>query len=175
MDKKFYYFYALIAALMLLLPFSASYAEEGEPIPVKKLADVSEMEIKTEPLVIQTADGRAEVFQIEKAADPKSRERGLMDRHSMDKNEGMLFLFDDEEVRYFWMKNTYIPLDMLFISADGTIAHIHHNARPQDETPISSKAPVSAVLEIKGGVSRELDIKEGDKVLSKAFGNTLAH
>jgi uncharacterized membrane protein (UPF0127 family) len=118
-----------------------------------------------EPLVIH-AGGSAYKFEVEIAATPEDRERGLMFRKALSANAGMLFVYPNEQPVAFWMKNTLIALDMLFLKADGSIAHIAHNAVPLDETPIESGAAVMAVLEVKGGTADALGIKEGDWVES---------
>lgn len=116
-----------------------------------------------EPLVIH-AGGSAYKFEVEVVTTPETRAQGLMFRKAMPTNAGMLFIYPGEQAVSFWMKNTLIPLDMLFVKADGSIAHIAHNAVPMDETPIDSGAAVKAVLEINGGTANALGIKEGDKV-----------
>jgi uncharacterized membrane protein (UPF0127 family) len=116
-----------------------------------------------EPLVIH-AGGSAYKFEVEVVTTPETRAQGLMFRKAMPPNAGMLFIYPGEQAVSFWMKNTLIPLDMLFVKADGSIAHIAHNAVPMDETPIDSGASVKAVLEINGGTANALGIKEGDKV-----------
>jgi hypothetical protein len=103
-------------------------------------------------------------FEVELATTEDQRERGLMFRKTMAVNAGMLFVYPSEQSVAFWMKNTLIPLDMLFIKADGSIAHIAANAVPEDETPIPSVAPVLAVLEINGGTAAALGIREGDHI-----------
>ena len=118
-----------------------------------------------EPLVIH-AGGSAYKFEVEVVSTPEGREQGLMFRKSMAANAGMLFVYPDEQPVAFWMKNTLIALDMLFLKADGSIAHIAHNAVPLDETPIESGAAVKAVLEVNGGTAAALGIKEGDRVES---------
>ncbi|HVY98989.1 MAG TPA: DUF192 domain-containing protein [Dongiaceae bacterium] len=115
------------------------------------------------PLIIH-AGGSAYKFEVELATTPAEREQGLMFRKTLAPNAGMLFLYPDEQPVAFWMKNTLIPLDMLFLRADGSIVRIAPNAVPLDETPIPSNAPVKAVLEVKGGTAAALGIKEGDKV-----------
>jgi uncharacterized membrane protein (UPF0127 family) len=119
--------------------------------------------VRAEPLVIH-AGGSAYKFEVEVVSTPADRERGLMFRKSLGANAGMLFLYPAEAPVAFWMKNTLIPLDMLFLKADGSIAHIAHNAVPLDETPIESGAPVKAVLEVNGGTTAALGIKDGDRV-----------
>ena len=123
-------------------------------------------------LTIQTADG-PRVFHIELALYPKDQEQGLMNRKSMPQDAGMLFVFNDVDKRVFWMKDTLIPLDMLFIDKDGRINHIHHMARPLDETQITSLRPAKAVLEVNGGITDTLGIKEGDKIIHPVFRNQL--
>ena len=116
-----------------------------------------------EPLVIHTG-GSAYKFEVEVVTTPETREQGLMYRKAMAANAGMLFIYPGEQPVSFWMKNTLIPLDMLFLKADGRIAHIAHKAVPMDETPIDSGAAVKAVLEVNGGTANALGIKEGDRV-----------
>jgi uncharacterized membrane protein (UPF0127 family) len=116
-----------------------------------------------QPLTIH-AGGSTYKFEVELATTPAEREQGLMFRKSMPSNAGMLFLYPSEQQVAFWMKNTLIPLDMLFLKADGSIARIAHDAVPLDETPIPSNAEVKAVLEVNGGTAAALGIKEGDKV-----------
>ena len=118
---------------------------------------------RAEPLVIHTG-GSAYKFEVEVVTTPDTRAQGLMFRKSMAANAGMLFIYPGEQAVSFWMKNTLIPLDMLFLKADGSIAHIAHNAVPMDETPIDSGAAVKAVLEVNGGTANALGIKEGDRV-----------
>jgi len=125
-------------------------------------------------LTIVTSDGREHPFDIELAITPQQQAKGLMFRESMPENAGMLFLFTEERERSFWMKNTLIHLDLIFIKADGTIHHIRENAIPRDLTSIKSNGPVSAVLEINGGRSAELGIEPGDTVRHRFFTNKLA-
>ncbi|MBN2301584.1 MAG: DUF192 domain-containing protein [Lentisphaerae bacterium] len=104
------------------------------------------------------------VFEIVVADTPESRERGLMFVRNLPENRGMLFVFQDEEIRSFWMKNTYIPLDIIFISSKGVIVDIKPNAVPLDESPIVSIAPAKYVLEIGGGLATKYHIRAGDSV-----------
>lgn len=103
-------------------------------------------------------------FTVELVDTPESRAQGLMYRQELAPDAGMLFDFLDERPVSFWMRNTYIPLDMLFISADGVVRTIHVNARPHDPTSIPSQVPVQFVLEIPGGRTQELGIEPGDTV-----------
>jgi uncharacterized protein len=103
-------------------------------------------------------------FHLEIADDNAERERGLMFRQSLAPDAGMLFDFKEEREVAFWMQNTLIPLDMVFIGADGLVDTIHVNARPLDTTSISSLVPVQFVLEIAGGRSVEIGLAKGDKM-----------
>ena len=111
--------------------------------------------------VLQTATGSYS-FTIEIADTGAEQQRGLMFRQELAPDAGMLFDYGSERKVSFWMQNTYSPLDMIFIGADGIVKHIHENAKPLDPTSISSRVPVRFVLEIPGGRSAEIGLKEGD-------------
>ncbi len=121
----------------------------------------------TVPLSIETAKG-ARTFRVEVARTPEEQAKGLMYRTALAPDAGMIFPFDPPRPASFWMRNTYIPLDMLFIRADGTIAVIAANTTPLSLAPVESGEPVAAVLEIAGGRSAALGIREGDRVRWKA-------
>ena len=110
------------------------------------------------------------VFTVEIADTEAAREKGLMYRKRLPPGEGMLFNFHTEQPVGFWMKNTYIPLDMIFIRRDGRILSIAENAEPLSERVISSGGPVLAVLEVSGGTARKLGIAPGDRVANPIFG-----
>lgn len=129
---------------------------------------------KVEKLSILRADGQKIDLDVEIADTLESRTIGLMFRKSMPRNAGMLFLFEREEPRAFWMKNTLIPLDMIFVRSDGSIVNIAEKAIPHDETPVPSTGPAIAVLEINGGRAAELGLKAGDVIHYKSFNNGLA-
>jgi len=116
-----------------------------------------------ERLEIASGD-RAHVFQVEVMKTPEQRSKGLMFRQFLADDRGMLFDFEREEPVAMWMRNTYIPLDMLFIRANGVVHRVHERAQPLDETTIPAGAPVRYVLEIGGGVAAKLGIKAGDTV-----------
>jgi uncharacterized protein len=107
---------------------------------------------------------RTHRFTVEVARTPQEQARGLMFRQSLGPAEGMIFPFAPPRPASFWMKNTLIPLDMLFIRADGSIARIAANTVPHSLDPVGVAEPVAAVLEIAGGRAAELGIREGDKV-----------
>jgi len=121
-------------------------------------------------LTIDTGQG-PQRFSIELAITPQQQEQGLMYRQSLPANAGMLFVFPETQAAVFWMKNTLIPLDMLFVAPDGRIADIHERAVPMSEANIVSKVPVKAVLEVNGGTVARLGIKDGDVVHYAIFGN----
>ena len=119
-------------------------------------------------LEIATSSGQ-HAFQVEIAANDASRERGLMDRRYMAPDHGMLFEFVSDEPVSFWMKNTYIPLDMIFISPSGVVTRIAANAEPLSERIIPSGGPCVAVLELNGGTAAAIGLKVGDKVRHPFF------
>jgi uncharacterized protein len=129
-----------------------------------------EIKFKRSSLVVETA-AREIKFDVELALNDVERSRGLMFRDKLGPYEGMLFDFHQEAPVGFWMKNTLIPLDMVFIGGDGTVRHVHANAVPLSTDTIPSQFPVRAVLEINGGSARLLGIKPGDKVKHPIFGN----
>ena len=114
------------------------------------------------PLSITSANG-VHRFTIAVAETPAEQQRGLMFRRSLEPDEGMIFPFDPPQDVSFWMHNTLIPLDIIYIRANGTIARITH-AKAMDDTPLPSGEPIAAVLEIASGRSTELGIRAGDKV-----------
>jgi len=118
--------------------------------------------LEREALTIHSMKG-AQKFLVDIAATPEQQETGLMFRRSLQPNEGMIFPYNPPATVAFWMKNTLIPLDIIFIRADGTIARITL-AKELDLTPLPSGEPIVAVLEIGAGRSAELGIREGDKV-----------
>ena len=142
---------ALLAALFLAWPGAAQAASAVR-----------------EELTVATLAGPHK-FHVEIADDPRERSRGLMFRREMAKEHGMLFDFGSEQPASFWMENTYIPLDMIFIKEDGTIESIAERTTPLSRRSVTSKGPVRYVLEINGGLSDELGIRPGDKVSGPAI------
>ncbi|WP_417450804.1 DUF192 domain-containing protein [Kordiimonas sp.] len=113
--------------------------------------------------VVETPTGRHE-FTVELALDDQQRAHGLMYRETLAPDRGMLFVFDESAPRSFWMRNTYIPLDIIFIRSDGRILNIVRKARPRTDTPRQSVGAAVAVLEIAGGRAAELGIIAGHYV-----------
>jgi len=115
------------------------------------------------PLTGVTAKG-AHTFQVEVAASSREQERGLMFRKSMGPDEGMIFPMNPPRDSAFWMKNTVIGLDIIFIGADHRVLNIAANAVPYDETPLPSVGPAAGVLELNAGRAAEIGLQPGDKV-----------
>ncbi|MGO4715450.1 DUF192 domain-containing protein [Bradyrhizobium sp. 2TAF24] len=122
-----------------------------------------------ESLEIITGAG-VQVFSVEVMRTDEERARGLMFRKSLPDGQGMLFDFNPEQMVSMWMKNTLIPLDMIFIQSDGRILRIAENTQVQSEKIISSGGPVRGVLEVIAGTAKKLGIRPGDKVAHPLFG-----
>ena len=123
--------------------------------------NVPDIEFERDVIYVKTQYD-SHYFNVELANDPMKRQRGLMYRQVMADDAGMLFLFSDERQRSFWMKNTYIPLDIIYISRNGEIVSIAKHTKPHDETPVPSYLPATYVLEVNAGITDRLDIQEGD-------------
>ena len=148
----------LIAALALI-PLAASAQTTAQP------------ELPKEKLVVVTHDGKRHDFNVEMATTQEQQTVGEMFRPTVPADGGMLFDWGTARQSDMWMRNTLAPLDMLFIGPDGTVKHIAENAVPQSLAIISSGGPVRATLEIAAGTAEKLDIRVGDKVLQRVFGN----
>jgi uncharacterized membrane protein (UPF0127 family) len=146
---------------------------------VKLASFVGVIMVAAAPLWATCADDRITIkgdfgqatFAIDVADDARERAQGLMFVEEMPLLSGMLFVYDQPQTVSFWMKNTLIPLDMLFTSPRGEILHIHENAIPGDTTSISGGDGVQMVLEINGGLSSRLGIAVGDVMQHPSFGN----
>lgn len=129
--------------------------------------------VETDPIVF-TKEGELQIHKpsgelvkeldIEIADDDYERETGLMYRESMEDNQGMLFIFDDAAPRFFYMKNTLIPLDIIYFGSDSTIVSFQKNAKPKDLTPLPSGEPAQFVLEVNAGLADEWQLEQGDKL-----------
>ena len=133
------------------------------PVPTASAAELSR-------LTIDSGEG-SHTFSVELATTPDQMALGLMFRQSLAPDAGMLFVYPGEQQVAFWMKNTVIPLDMLFIASDGRIRRIVERTIPLSTTPIPSVDEVRAVLEVNGGTAARLGIKPGDVVHGAALGN----
>ncbi len=121
-----------------------------------------------QPLEIASKGG-VHVFAVELALTPEQQAQGLMYRKELPEGQGMLFDFKREQEATFWMRNTYVPLDMIFIRADGRIHRIAANTVPLSEALVSSGGPVRAVLEVVAGTAKKLGIAPGDRVAHPIF------
>ncbi|MDJ0448003.1 DUF192 domain-containing protein [Methylocystis sp. JR02] len=139
------------------------------PVIILCLAMVgARAEAALERLEIITESGAHE-FQVELADKPSERSKGLMYRKSMPQNQGMLFDFHVEGPVMMWMKNTYIPLDMIFLSRQGVVTRVAANTVPMSEEVISSDGPAYAVIELNAGVADKIGLKAGDQIRHRAF------
>lgn len=125
--------------------------------------------LPTIPLSITTPEMKTYQFVVEVADALDSRRDGLMGRTELAPDRGMIFVFRQKHVLNFWMKNTLIPLDMVFIGDGGRVLKVHENARPHDLTVISSDFPVRWAMELAGGRAKELGITAGSVVTSPAL------
>ena len=124
--------------------------------------------VKSE-LSIITSNGSKYNFLVEVAKTEEEKKIGLMFRKTLAKNAGMLFLYKREALRLMWMKNTFIPLDILFIDKKGVIKRVVKRTIPHSLATISSRQSVLAVLELRGGITSSLEIKKGDRIEHPAF------
>ena len=123
-----------------------------------------------EPLDVVTRDGVRHEFQVEMALTPEQQRVGEMFRKSVPPDGGMLFDWGRPRESQMWMKNTLVPLDMVFINQDGTIRSIAESTVPRSLATVDSRGPVRATLELAGGVTAKLNITVGDKVAGGPFG-----
>jgi len=127
--------------------------------------------LATETLTIVNQHGKRFTFKVEEALTPEQQEIGLMFRKAVPADTGMIFPWDPPQVSEMWMKNTLVPLDMVFIGPHGTIRHIANETVPQSLRVISSHVPVAATLELQGGITAKDDIDVRDKVIAPQFGD----
>jgi uncharacterized membrane protein (UPF0127 family) len=155
------------AALLAAALFGCNAEPQASAVPAAAPETVSASAapsgLPLAPLQIRSG-GRTHSFTVEVAQTPEEQAQGLMFRKRVGPNEGMLFPFNPPKRASFWMKNTLIALDLVFIRSDGTIESIAANAVPHSLDSIFSRGPVVAVLELAGGRAAELGLKEGDQV-----------
>jgi uncharacterized membrane protein (UPF0127 family) len=161
-DLRFGRLLLAVSVLVLAAPAAAA--------PPPKACTAGQAELKPLQGLTLVTDKGAYKFDVEVAATYKRRETGLMCRRSLAPDRGMLFDFGEtaEDVT-FWMRNTLIPLDIVFIRPDGQVLSIARNAHPLDDTPLPAGGPVRAVLEIAGGRAAQIGLMPGDRVLSPIF------
>lgn len=153
--SKFRLLIPIVSAIIILLTIYIIFFRTTEPEWIKE-GEVTFL--KKESLEIITK------IDVEVAVTPQERMQGLMYRSKMDENKGMLFIFEREELQSFWMKNTKISLDIIFIDSNGIINTIHRNTEPYSEESLRSKQPSRFVVEVNGGFCEKNHIKEGDLI-----------
>ena len=153
----------LLLALLVTVP-AIALAQRAEPTGPQP-------ELPKETLVIVTRDGVQHLFHVEMALTTEQQTVGEMFRPHIPEDEGMLFDWKIPRESNMWMRNTVAPLDMIFINADGTIHSIAENTVPESLAVISSRGPVRATLEVAAGTAARLNIRVGDKVRQRIFGN----
>ncbi len=150
MKKTYFIFKCCIIAVCMLFQSSSLFYSKGF--------------CQNEQLIIFDTQGKETCrFSVELATTRKEQARGLMFRKTLDDRTGMFFIFDGEELRHFWMRNTLIPLDMIFIDSNFMVVDIYKDAKPLDEKVISSRKPARYVLEIKAGKAGKCRIRNGTK------------
>ena len=162
MVRKIWLAVAAVVAIIAALGFYLSM-----PQPTAASSQAMRLPVDPTPLIAETAAGERS-FRIEIADDQSERSAGLMFRESMDDDHGMLFVFEDTRPVGFWMKNTPMPLDLLFIGQDGKIRDILPG-EPFSEAQISPREPVRFVLEFKRGTAEKAGIKNGDMLRHPAI------
>ncbi len=160
-----------LLALFAVLPLAAlvpahmqAWAQSPDPTGPQP-------ELPKETLVIATKGGQQHVFNVEMALTADQQTVGEMFRTSVPEYGGMLFDWGTPRTSIMWMKNTLVPLDMVFINSDGTIRSIAENTVPYSLAAIDSRGPVRATLELRGGTTARLKIRVGDTVRQRIFGN----
>lgn len=154
--------YSLLLPLSLMVPACSPQAAENAPAPTQaSVHPVSGLQVI--PLTVTTLGG-THTFRVEVAKTPQEQAKGLMFRTTMGPDEGMLFPYDQPRELSFWMKNTVLSLDLVFIDAQHRVLNIAENATPYSEQSILSAGPGVAVLELNGGRTRQLGIVAGNKV-----------
>ena len=149
----------LLTGVLASLPATLRAQEAMEPLSA----------FPTGALQIRTEGGSVLQFGIWVADRPARQQQGLMFVRELPEHQGMLFVYEEDRLITMWMKNTLIPLDMLFIRADGTIAHIAARTQPRSLAIIGSPVPVRAVLELAGGTAEDFGIHPGDRVFADAL------
>lgn len=152
---------AIILALLSVLVYSCKEEKKKSKVTPVEITFKKEGELL---LLKAPNDSIIKQLSIEIADDDYQTQTGMMYRKSMEDTQGMLFVFPDSEYRYFYMRNTEIPLDIIYVDENKTIVNIQKNAKPFDETSLPSEGPAKYVLEINAGLSTEWNLEKGDKI-----------
>lgn len=155
----------IAGALVVVIVLSGVYLAQRSPTAAEGQAMM--LPVDPAPLVAQTRSGERS-FSIEVADEMREREQGLMFREQMDDDHGMLFVFEDTHDVGFWMKNTPLPLDLIFIGQDGRVRAVKRG-EPLSPAVISPNAPVRFVLEVKAGIAEKSGIENGDRIRHPAI------
>ena len=159
-----------VCAMKRLISLSLTFALLAAPV----FAQTSRNDVvdfgEPKPLIIVTEQGD-QAFMVDEAKTLAQQARGMMFRDSMDPDTGMIFEFDEPKIATIWMKNTSIPLDILFVRSNGKILKIEHSHTPYTLRSASSEAVVAAVVELKGGEAKARGIRPGDTIKHPFFGN----
>jgi uncharacterized membrane protein (UPF0127 family) len=151
--------FILLTSIVLLAGAAGAVANEGQP----------QAKLPVEQLSIVTGNGQIHVFTVELAVTSQEQGTGLMFRRAVPTNTGMLFVFPRSEIVDFWMKNTVVPLDMVFITSNGVVAAVAPNRVPYSLDDVWSGPPVLATLELQGGIAAKFNIRPGDRVVASQF------
>ena len=159
--------------LLIVIAALATLGAACEPRPEARDNGDSGLDasFESEQLVVVSDDGRQHRFDVYIAADYEQQRRGLMFVRDLPETSGMLFVYEDTGVRSMWMKNTYIPLDMVFARADGSVASVIHDTVPQTLDAQTSTEPVKYVLELNAGTARRLRIGNRSRLIRQVPGN----
>ncbi len=161
----------LLRTLVPTLILAFAVIGGGVSTSAQIVAQIKLQRFERDLLAIETADGRRHAFEVELALTGEQHAQGLMYRRSLAQDAGMLFLYSGAGMLSMWMKNTAIPLDMMFIAPDGRIVDVVERTVPYSLETISARFAASAVLEVNGGTISRLGIQPGDRVLHRAFGS----
>lgn len=162
-NSKLLTIFIIVVLIVILISL---YSQTSSSDHLQVLPTPSE---ESELLEVQI-EGKDVVFKLEKAEDQTEWATGLMNRSQMAPLRGMIFIFPDSEIRSFWMRNTYIPLDMIFVDQNKRVINIEKNAEPLNEGPrYTSSSPAKYVIELNAGITSEYDIVSGDQLVFKIF------
>jgi len=151
-----------LLSLFISISFTSCENDEkkNESIETDPITFTKEGEI----YLIKSSGDTIQKLDVEFAESDYEHQTGLMYRETMKENQGMLFIYNSERVRNFYMKNTYIPLDIIYYEADSTLVSIQKNTTPRDETSLPSEGPAQYILEVNGGLSDEWGLEKDDKM-----------
>lgn len=153
-----------LAGLSLFLSLSFTSCDSNEKKNESIETDPITFTKEGEAFLIKATGDTIKKLDIELAESDYEHQTGLMYRESMEDDQGMLFIYSSERVRNFYMKNTYIPLDIIYYGADSTLVSIQKNTTPRDETSLPSEGPAQYILEVNAGLSDEWGLEKDDRI-----------